>query len=304
MKHFYQLGFSFVITSLSLTGCGPAGVPTGSPPPGSEAPAPAGTTPATQTPTAPAGSTPAAGIPATPVAPAVAPTVAPLAPAAPPVAMQPPAAPPAVGPAANPNHLVNFGKPDPTVVVDPSAKSGFVASQIYAESDNGYPDCESPAQVDYGTTTVASCPAILGTRVPEQSHCHMNFNFPVTWYQTNPPSSGDHWPQASHALGINSAANAVPREYYVHSMEHGAVILAYNCPNGCDYEIGVMAQAVQARSDRTLKVLMTPDSRMPANSFAAISWNWLYLMSEPSLPNLLCFIDQHNNHARENDKVL
>jgi hypothetical protein len=304
MKHVYQLGLSFVISSLTLTGCGPLGEPPGAPPPGSEAPAPADGTPASQTPAAPGA--PASGTPA-PAAPAPAPatpTAPAIAPVGTPVAVPPPAAAPPAVPGANPNHLVNFGKPDPTVVVDPSAKSGFVASQIVVESDNGYPECENPAQVDYGTTTVASCPTTMGTRLPEQSHCHMNFNFPVTWYQTNPPASGDHWPNSSHALGVNSAANAVPREYYVHSMEHGAVVLAYNCPNGCDYEIGVMTQAVQARSDRAIKVMMTPDSRMPVNSFAAISWNWLYLMSEPSLPNLLCFIDQHNNHARENDKVL
>ena len=204
--------------------------------------------------------------------------------------------------AANPNHLVNFGKPDPMVVIDPNAKNGFDPNQVYTEADNGYPGCENPAQIDFGFNQVNGCPDTIGTQLPMQSYCHMNYNFPVTWYQTNPPASGDHWPDPSHALGVNVVP--VPREYYVHSMEHGAVILAYNCPNGCDYELQVMRDVVAARADRSFKVLMTPDARMPANSFAAISWTWLYPFSVPDAAKLICFIDQHYNHARENSLSL
>ncbi|RYF05993.1 MAG: DUF3105 domain-containing protein [Deltaproteobacteria bacterium] len=205
--------------------------------------------------------------------------------------------------ASNPNHLVRFGEPDPAVVVDSNARSGFVAAQIYTADDNGYPGCENPAQVDFGTSKVDGCPdEPVGTQVPMQSYCHMNYNFPVTWYQTNPPASGDHWPEPSHALGVNTTV--VPREYWVHSMEHGAIVLAYNCPNGCPYELSVLQQVAAARANRAFKVLMTPDPLMPANSFAAVAWTWLYLFSVPDVDKLLCFIDQHYDHARENDKAL
>ena len=170
---------------------------------------------------------------------------------------------------ANPNHLVNFGKPDPLVIMDPNAKAAFNPNQIYAEADNGYPVCETPVQVDFGYAEVAGCPTPIGTQLPMQSYCHINYNFTVDWYETNPPASGDHWPDPSHSLGVNVVP--VPREYYLHSMEHGAVVFAYNCPNGCDYEQRVLREVVASRADRSFKVLMTPDSRMPPNTFAAIS---------------------------------
>lgn len=203
--------------------------------------------------------------------------------------------------AANPNHLVNFGKPEPSISIDTEARKGFVQAQLYAEDDNGFPQCEDPPTFDPNFSSrpiPAGCPSEpIGTQLPMQSYCHINENFPISWYQTNPPSSGDHWPIPSKSLGVNTSP--VPREYYVHSMEHGAIILAYNCPEGCPYELDVMQKVVQARSDRAYKVLMTPDFRMEKNTFAAISWTWLYLFNTPDFDKLVCFVDEHYSRGRE-----
>jgi hypothetical protein len=206
--------------------------------------------------------------------------------------------------ALNPNHLVNFGKADPTPSYNRQMVNSFVPEQVYSEDDNGYPDCEHPPQVDFGyNDRAANCPSTaIGVQLPMQGYCHINYGYPINLYASNPPASGDHWPSPSHALGVNSTP--IAREYYIHSMEHGAVILAYNCPNGCPYELGVLQQVVGARADARFKVIMTPDPLMPANSFAAISWSWLYLFAEPEFNALVCFIDQHYDHARENDRVL
>ncbi|HEU4407364.1 MAG TPA: DUF3105 domain-containing protein [Polyangiaceae bacterium] len=49
-------------------------------------------------------------------------------------------------------------------------------------------------------------------------------------YATNPPSSGDHYPQWA---AFGSYREAVPAEFLVHNLEHGAVVIAHNCPGAC-----------------------------------------------------------------------
>jgi hypothetical protein len=189
------------------------------------------------------------------------------------------------------------------VAIDLTARRGFDPAKVYTEESNGYPGCETPANVDYGWTPTGGCPATpIGTQIPLQSYCHIDPNYPVTWWQSNPPACGDHWPQPSHLLGVNSTP--VPREAWVHSMEHGAVILGYNCPDGCDAALGILRQVVQARADIRFKVILTPDKFLPANTFAAVSWTWIYLFTEPELKTLVCFVDEHFDHGRENDKAL
>jgi hypothetical protein len=48
---------------------------------------------------------------------------------------------------------------------------------------------------------------------------------------SNPPTAGDHYPRWA---AFKTYAEPIPRGYYVHSMEHGAVLLLHNCPGGCD----------------------------------------------------------------------
>jgi hypothetical protein len=33
--------------------------------------------------------------------------------------------------------------------------------------------------------------------------------------------------------------------------------------------------------------------------FAAIAWTWVYAFDEPMMERLLCFVDQHFDHAPE-----
>ncbi|HEU4535053.1 MAG TPA: DUF3105 domain-containing protein [Polyangiaceae bacterium] len=49
-------------------------------------------------------------------------------------------------------------------------------------------------------------------------------------YQSNPPSSGQHYPQWA-AFGVYR--DPVPPEFFVHNLEHGAIVIAHNCPGAC-----------------------------------------------------------------------
>jgi hypothetical protein len=48
-------------------------------------------------------------------------------------------------------------------------------------------------------------------------------------YNSNPPTSGPHAPRAA-SLGVHD--EPVPKEVLPHNMEHGGVVIAYNCSAG------------------------------------------------------------------------
>jgi hypothetical protein len=53
-------------------------------------------------------------------------------------------------------------------------------------------------------------------------------------YSMSPPVLGDHYPVWA---AYQTYDYPVPLGYLVHNLEHGAVVLFYDCPDGCDDEI-------------------------------------------------------------------
>lgn len=126
------------------------------------------------------------------------------------------------------------------------------------------------------------CKVVIQTGIPVPSARHLPACTPVQ-YATNPPSGGDHW--GSWAAYKRYEAE-VPRELYVHSLEHGAIVLAYRCPaSGCA-EVTAMLDEVrtEAASDpRCLmlpggpeaRLVMTPDGALDT-PIAAAAWGATY----------------------------
>ena len=95
-------------------------------------------------------------------------------------------------------------------------------------------------------------------------------------YATNPPSSGQHY-------GVWAAYQTydfpVPRGYWVHSLEHGAVVISYNCPEGCPDEVAeaeslIASLPVDPRCvpyDLDRQVILTPDPHLDTR-WAMSSW--------------------------------
>ncbi|PRP95132.1 DUF3105 domain-containing protein [Enhygromyxa salina] len=144
------------------------------------------------------------------------------------------------------------------------------------------------------TTTVAACPEIIGEGFCSEGGIHVEQDSEVTW-TNNPPHSGDHYP-TWEKWGEHDTP--VPRGNWVHNMEHGGLILLYNCPEGCDAELETLRMVLDMRPDS--RILMTEDPLLDAPRFAVTSWNWVHEFDTPDLDELVCFVDQHYNHAPEN----
>lgn len=141
-------------------------------------------------------------------------------------------------------------------------------------------------------TEVSSCAQIIGESFCSEGGSHVDQDSTIDW-TNNPPHSGDHYP-TWESKGEHETP--VMRGNWVHNMEHGAVVLLYNCPNGCDTELEVLRAVVEARGSQ---VLMTEDSELVGARFAAVSWTWVHEFEAPDMDDLLCFVDQHYDNAPE-----
>ena len=89
---------------------------------------------------------------------------------------------------------------------------------------------------------------------------------------TNPPTSGPHygrWPV------FRVYDRPVPWGYLLHGLEHGVVVIAYNCPDGCPDEVAA-ATALHACVTRKPAcprppVIVVPDPTLDVR-FAAAAW--------------------------------
>jgi hypothetical protein len=144
------------------------------------------------------------------------------------------------------------------------------------------------------TTEVEVCPEIIGEGFCSEGGVHVDQDSEIAW-TNNPPHSGDHYP-TWETWGEHDTP--VPRGNWVHNMEHGGIVLLYNCPDGCAAELDILREVIDARPDK--RVLMTQDDLLDGPRFAATSWTWVHEFDAPVLDELLCFVDQHYNHAPEN----
>ena len=143
-------------------------------------------------------------------------------------------------------------------------------------------------------TPVASCPAVVGVQNECQMYCHVIDGTPLT-FNSNPPHSGNHFPEPERGVGEHTTP--VLRGHYVHSMEHGAVILLYNCSSDCSADLAVFRKVLS--SNPCLPIIMTPDASLKTR-FAMASWTWTLAsdtMFDQASAN--CFAQQHAKNGRE-----
>lgn len=143
------------------------------------------------------------------------------------------------------------------------------------------------------------CKVVIRTGIAVTSARHVPTCTPVQ-YATNPPSGGDHW---GVWAAYKSYETEVPREIYVHSLEHGAIVLAYRCPpSGCA-EVKAFLEKVRdgATSDpRCLvspggpeaRLVVTPDRALDT-PVAAAAWGATYTATCLDAPSLSRFVADH-----------
>jgi Protein of unknown function (DUF3105) len=133
-------------------------------------------------------------------------------------------------------------------------------------------------------------------------------------YNSNPPASGPHYPIWA---AFQEFAAPVPRPYYVHDLEHGAIVLLYKCDASgatsptCDEIQQALRETMSSLPDDPVctaqngpagparRTVMSPDPQLDV-AIAAVAWGWVYKASCIDLASLKKFASDHYNQGTEN----
>lgn len=83
------------------------------------------------------------------------------------------------------------------------------------------------------------------------------------------PIGGDH---CAAWLPCRKYDVAQPRCMYLHNLEHGHAVLAYNCPQGCPDLVAKLEREFDGRqaSTQLRRIIVTPDPTLPAKLMIAV----------------------------------
>ncbi|RIK39982.1 MAG: hypothetical protein DCC58_14525 [Chloroflexi bacterium] len=143
-------------------------------------------------------------------------------------------------------------------------------------------------QITSGVAT-ASDP---GQFIPPQSANHVGQGTRVTNYRSNPPTSGDHYPSTAR-WGISDVP--LQDEFMVHNLEHGGIIIQYDCPEGCPE---VVQQLTEIVSPYPVKLILAPRENMD-HMIAVTAWSRLLTLDEVNVEQIQAFIDAYIDRGPE-----
>jgi hypothetical protein len=160
-----------------------------------------------------------------------------------------------------------------------------------------FPRLDAPIHPEASCLVTIDTPPLLpGTHVPIDAD--------IQW-DSNPPSSGPHF-------GVWAAYQAytfpVPRRYYVHDLEHGAIVFLYKCASDCPDVVAALQAASDAIPDDPIctglgegvrvRSVITPDPLLDV-PVAAASWGWTYKAECVDLPSLKQFAQDRYGQSPE-----
>ena len=158
-----------------------------------------------------------------------------------------------------------------------SSSSGYCQSQTPAlVNGSGVP--KNPATPLSETPVAGSTCNAVEREFPLEPGVHTQTFCVEVDYTTNPPCTGPHYGSWADFLVYDEP---IPRGFWVHSLEHGAVAMLYSCTD-CDAEVAA-AKALRddigvdpycvANPPLTTKIVLTPDPRLET-TWAAASWGF------------------------------
>lgn len=142
-----------------------------------------------------------------------------------------------------------------------------------------------------------------GVEIPIQGQNHIQIGEPHDPYTSEPPTSGPHYDAPVQAGFYDEAPQD---EYLVHNMEHGHVIIWYNCTGlsaeACDQlkaDIrNVMGSAGLSVITGTLKLVAVPRPTLD-NPIVLTSWGHMQELDRFDRDAILTFIRAYRDEAPE-----
>jgi hypothetical protein len=111
----------------------------------------------------------------------------------------------------------------------------------------------------------------VGRNVPLEGQNHVEEGSVIV-YQNQPPTSGPHYPSTA-PYGVTE--QPIPPGYFVHTLEHGGIVVLYNCPQACPDVVAELRDAFvklpRSRQFNRVKLVATPYNAM-SSKIAFLAW--------------------------------
>jgi hypothetical protein len=173
-------------------------------------------------------------------------------------------------------------------------RAGLALAQGAMPEGIVFRDDPNPATTDPAT-------AVVGQGVPIEPANHVPQDASLA-YNTRPPTSGMHYPTWVQTYGVLDPPP--PTGNWVHNLEHGAVVILYNCPDDCPEVVQQLEDLYptlpKGRNSRggQPRVLILPYPDMDT-TIAAVSWGWLLQQDQLNTDELTDFVEQHIDRGPE-----
>ena len=187
----------------------------------------------------------------------------------------------------------------------------FLALVVACGDDGGTPmDADAAVRLDVmesrpGCTPMAPATECVVTTwsEPAGARDHRDPCSEIT-YPSTPPASGPHFGVWADFLVYD---DEVPWGFLVHSLEHGAIVLGYDCPDGCPDVLEAFATVVESHGSDPLcdghpsadaRFIVTPMSGLEA-PVIALAWEHAYTATGVDESSLAEFVELHYGMAPE-----
>ena len=136
------------------------------------------------------------------------------------------------------------------------------------------PTAAAPISLPY--TGAPACTASVAQH-PDDGALHA-VNCSQVAYASNPPSSGTHY---GSWAAFKTYSARVPAGFLVHSLEHGSIVIGYNCPGGCEDEVAQVQAWINSLPTDPLclgekhKIILAPNSALDMR-WGAAAWTWTW----------------------------
>ena len=124
-------------------------------------------------------------------------------------------------------------------------------------------------------------PGTVGQAVPDEGRNHVDPSTSPT-YQSYPPASGPHYSVAGSAPVPWQTIGTLLEGQYIHNLEHGGIVILYNCPSGTDcttlknqLENYVKNLAPVEPTFSEVKIVMSPYSHGMQKKVALVAWDYI-----------------------------
>jgi hypothetical protein len=167
------------------------------------------------------------------------------------------------------------------------------------QSNVAPPVVETPTSASSAAPTEANAPGFgQDVAIPNEGAAHVAEGSEIT-YAHNPPASGTHYP-AYLQYGLYEEPN-IPPGYWVHNLEHGAIVILYQCPQSCPdlvEQLGNLLDQFRLSKWDNRKIVIVPYDDMDV-PLMAIAWDVQMSLDQLDAQALLDFYDRHVDQGPE-----